>query len=335
MKTNKLYIPGLLSICLLLLSGCEDSDLQSDDEFLPPPYAHTESLVIDPSMTSATLKIRVEGVHLTSVGAVFATDNYLPTKETGIVFESDNVSSGLQYVTVTGLDPAKSYYIRAFATNDRGTHYTNVKSTLESVTEVTLNGVTYPTIFYGGRLILAENLRNVPTGVFSNTSDKALATYCFSGDQEEYGCLMLQGAAKLACEELGGGWHLPTNAEWGDILNDIEEENGGNLRHATEIKGRYGIKAAIAMKRPEGWLTGSATPGTNSSGFNAVPSGYTSGGANVATSAQHVGQRALYWSASNFANGEGMVRILSRDWDNVQLDGNNPANYGFAVRCVR
>ncbi|MBE5034046.1 FISUMP domain-containing protein [Gallalistipes aquisgranensis] len=328
-------------VCIAALCGCADDDFKIDNErsFVTPPHAETESIEVAPSLTSATLRIKISGVGLRSAGVIYEEDNYKPTKETGTVVECEELVSGEQEVTVTGLDPSKNYYLRAFATNDRGTHYANVISTLASIEEVELGGITYPTVFYGNRLIMAENVRGIPTGTYNPSSPSIVSQYCYSGEESSYGCLMSWGAANMVCESFGNGWHLPSVEEWAQILTEIEEEAGSIASHIAVINSSTGkgtVNGGLAglwCKSTSGWGAAEKN-GNNNSGMTIEPAGYCSGLAPT-SGINHKGLRTLLWSSSTLSTGEGRVVIFHADNTTVSYDANNPNNYGFSVRCVK
>lgn len=114
------------------------------------------------------------------------------------------------------------------------------------------------------------------------------------------------------------GWHVPTDAEWSVLINNLGGENN----------------AGSVMKTPTGWYTGdNYAEGNNSSGFSVLPAGYDLGvlnpdGKTPATFG--TGFDASFWSASANA----WYRGFSCNSSVVQRMPMAKYKY-FSVRCVK
>lgn len=105
---------------------------------------------------------------------------------------------------------------------------------------VTINGKTYKTLVMGNYEVMVENLADDNFGGVYYQQDES--TYSDVGKLYTW-----KEASVIAVD----GWHCPTKAEWTEI-----KENDYN---------------GVGLKSVEMW---SAHPGTNSTGFNALPAGY-------------------------------------------------------------
>ena len=182
----------------------------------------------------------------------------------------------------------------------------------------------YKTVRIGTQVWMAENLNYVVEG-----------SYCYDDDSSncaKYGRLYTWGAAMQAASEISG-WHLPSDEEW----DELAEALGGQ-------RDEYGSYPDIGrkLKSTSGWadeglwnkLTKHSefTNGNNSSGFNALPSGYRS----------HLGyfidrgKYAGFWSATQRAKGGRLVKgrhmfDISSDFDHTSFNRNSAQ----AVRLVK
>ena len=129
------------------------------------------------------------------------------------------------------------------------------------------------------------------------------------------------------------GWHLPTDAEW-TILEEHLIANGYNYDGTTNEN-----KIAKSMASTTGWNSSTNTGAVgnnqslnNSSGFNALPSGfrYTQGYFSA-----FQGGDIGFWTSDE--NGSGFAWNYGLDYRfcNLERGGGNTKRYGFSVRFVR
>ena len=106
------------------------------------------------------------------------------------------------------------------------------------------------------------------------------------------------------------GYHIPSNAEW------------------TKLSDNLGDEAGTKMKSSSGWKNNGN--GNNTSGFAGLPGGYrdSSGGFN------DVGAYGYWWSSSENDAGDAWSRFLGYDDGSVNRNFNYKQN-GFSVRCLR
>ena len=125
------------------------------------------------------------------------------------------------------------------------------------------------------------------------------------------------------------GWHVPSDAEWTELVNYVEEQlDRGDLLAGSEAK-------ALASKA--GWNSSSASgaPGfesseNNATGFSAVPAG----GHRYDGGYDGFGGTAYFWSATENFSGYAYYRGLDYLSANVGRYSSNEYN-GFSVRCLR
>jgi uncharacterized protein (TIGR02145 family) len=350
----------LLSFCFILLSGCKKEEAD-------PPTVST-SQVSDVSQNSAVSGGEISsdgGAEIISKGIVWGDFNN-PTIEDNIGFTDEGSGSGIFSSNITGLDPATTYYVRAYATNSAGTAYgfslnfTSLEEEEEEENNYTSytdprDAYVYKTIVLGNQEWFAENLRYLPSVVSPTTGSYTEAFFYVFGyygtnvsdakaseHYETYGVLYnwhaaMNGASSSNLSPSGvqgicpEGWHLPSDAEW-DILSDYLIANNHNYDGTTT-----GNKIAKSLASTTNW-TSSETAGAvgnnldanNSSGFNALPSGQR----NTSSQFNQMGLFTYWWSATQETAGNAWQRSLIFGSHGLNRDDFNKAA-GFSVRCVK
>ncbi|MEZ5196814.1 MAG: fibrobacter succinogenes major paralogous domain-containing protein [Bacteroidales bacterium] len=195
---------------------------------------------------------------------------------------------------------------------------------------------TYNTVQIGTQCWMAENL-NVGTminGGSSQTDNSTIEKYCYSNNTTNcvtYGGLyqwdeMMQYVTTEGTQGIcPTGWHLPTNAEWMTLEEEVESTAGVNWNtlgfRGTDAGGNLKETGTTHWNSPN-------TGATNSSGFTGLP-----GGQRVAGSFYDLSSRAIFWSSSG-DGAENWFRFLHYDDARVGRHHDYQA-YGFSVRCVR
>jgi len=139
----------------------------------------------------------------------------------------------------------------------------------KDITITDIDGNVYHTVPIGTQLWMIENLK---TTKYNDGSDIPLVedpeewadlltpAYCWYDNnntyKHPYGALYNSYVIETdkLCPE---GWHVPTNSDWGTLINYLEEPVGGKLKE-------YGT---VNWKNPN-------TNATNETGFTALPGGY-------------------------------------------------------------
>ncbi len=106
------------------------------------------------------------------------------------------------------------------------------------------------------------------------------------------------------------GYHIPSNAEWTILIDNLGDEAG------------------IKMKSSSGWKNNGN--GTNTSGFAGLPGGYRYYNGNF----NNIGANGYWWSSSEYNTNYAWYRFLNSNNGSV-----NRSSYfklfGFSVRCLR
>jgi uncharacterized protein (TIGR02145 family) len=134
------------------------------------------------------------------------------------------------------------------------------------------------------------------------------------------------------------GWHVPTDGEWGDLLNVMET---GTKNHNTST-GWIGTNAGTIAKSKCMCSSGSCnndenvswsngTVGTDVYGFRVLPSGYRG---NDGSYFYNRGSNAYFWSSSAYDGSYAWHRQFYYSYATV---GRGPTyrSYGFSVRCMK
>jgi uncharacterized protein (TIGR02145 family) len=129
------------------------------------------------------------------------------------------------------------------------------------------DGNVYTTVKIGNQIWMCENLRYNADGAmpFDNNEDN-ITTNGYLYDWE---------TAQDICPE---GWHLPNDEEWNELITFL----GGKNKAGGKLKSNL----------PDSGWNAPNRFATNSSGFNAIPSGFSQGGEFLLK-----GKSAYFWSS--------------------------------------
>ena len=199
---------------------------------------------------------------------------------------------------------------------------------------IVYGGQSYNTVQIGTQCWMAENL-NIGTMIssFNNqTNNGTIEKYCYSNNTsncDTYGGLYQwnEMMGYVTTEGTQGicptGWHLPTDAEWMVLEEEVESTTGVNWN----TTGFRGTDVALNLKSTSGWYNNQN--GTDLYGFTGLPGGYRKSDGSFS----FLTKDALYWSSSE--NGSYVwSRGLYYNYTQV-LRGNYDQAYGFSARCVR
>jgi uncharacterized protein (TIGR02145 family) len=267
------------------------------------------------------------GKTITQRGIVYSTTENPTTLNDKIL---SGTGIGEFSITITGLTQKTTYFVRAFASNEVGTAYSNqIKLTTNtaSTTISDIEGNTYNTINIGNQIWMTSNLSTsrFRNGVYipyilnstqwATTKSPALSFYNHDNNFESnygkqynwYAVADPQGLCPV-------GWHIPTNSDWTILSDNLGGLNlaGGRMKNAGTTF----------------WIFPSN--GTNSSGFNGLPGGFR----NVDGTFGILLHNAYWWSATD----ENEQKAFSRSivyTDNVLSVNSSLKNQGFSVRCLK
>jgi uncharacterized protein (TIGR02145 family) len=297
----------------------------------------TQPTVTTSSIAHITTSSAMGGGNVISKGGVSVTERGLcystsqnPTTADAIA--ASGSGTGTFSVSMAPLEPATTYYVRAYATNSVGTAYgsqmsftTDDGSGKGSFID-SRDGNAYQTVTIGSQVWMSENLKFLPSvvgpgagsyttpfyyvydyhGTDINTA-KAAANYT------TYGVLYNWPAATNACPV---GWHLPSDEEWIQLIAYLggADGAGGKLK---EIGTAH-------------WLNPN-TGATNESGFTAFPGGMVSTTNEVF---YWIGAWGFWWSATNWQPFGAGIRYMGYANTHAYRDDYFMGN-GLSVRCVR
>jgi uncharacterized protein (TIGR02145 family) len=144
-------------------------------------------------------------------------------------------------------------------------------------------------------------------------------------------------------------WHVPTDGEWGDVLNEMETSTSASARNHNTSAGWKGAdagslgkaKCTVADNSTSGadyvndtnanWYYNSSTLGTDAYGFRVLPAGRRN---NDGSYFHYRGIYAYFWSSSAHSSTYAWYRDFYCGYATVYR---NPSyrSYGFSVRCIR
>ena len=255
------------------------------------------------------------GLTITSRGVCWnTTDN--PTLENNIGITDNGTGVGAYISQLTNLSVNTTYYVTAYATNEKGTSYGEIKSFM--ITNNFMDprdGQTYETVVIGSQTWFAENLnyQTANSWWYNNSST--------NGDV--YGRLYTWEAATNACP---AGWHLPTDDEW-KILEGNTDTQYGVGDPEWDVTYNRGFDAGKRLKTTTGW---NQNTGTNAVSFSALPGGFFATNVNFYT----LGLDGNWWSTTEISSTNAWGRQLNHTFDGVVRFPNDKAD-GFSVRCIK
>ncbi len=271
------------------------------------------------------------GICWNTVGTPDLGDEY----KVGAMYTNSNI-------LLEELESGTDYYIRAFATNGYGTSYGNELqfTTTEDVTGQAGSFVderddnVYNYIGIGSYIYMAENLRYLPSvsppSTPSTTYDCTLSyfyVYDYDGtsvseakatsNYSDYGVLYTWAAAQDVCPD---GWHLPSKAEYQDLMNYLE------------VQGYDMYSAGSALKATSGWSDDGN--GDDVFGFNALAAGYRNTIQSTAVF-DGLGEQTAFWSKYTGSPGSGGQVLLKSDVDIAYSSTVSDCMSAYSVRCVK
>jgi uncharacterized protein (TIGR02145 family) len=198
-------------------------------------------------------------------------------------------------------------------------------------------GNVYKTILIGSKEWMAENLKttiysngNAIVNVTDNGQWSGLTTgaWCYNNNDSQYDCpygkLYNWYAVTDPRNVCPTGWHVPTDAEWSDLINylDPNADGGSNLLNVAGGK--------LKSTGTQYWLSPNNSA-TNESGFSGLP-----GGARDAYATFYsIGINGVWWGASESSpSGMAWYRDMysSTGYLRRLLDSKR---CGFSVRCLK
>jgi len=327
----KFSIHSLLLIIILALVSCEEKTgtKPTVETSTPDQITYTTALV---------------GGNVTAAGFTAVTDRGVywggtaDPKSEGTKL-SISLGIGAFSATIDGLTEKTKYYVQAFATNEEGTSYGAVVSFTTGGSDGSFtdprNGTVYSYSNIGTQTWMTRNMDYLPSvsrSTMESPTEALYYVYDYEGEDltaakasanyTTFGVLYNWTAALTACP---AGWHLPGDAEWKTLELYLGMEQADIDTEGARASGQVGDK----MKSHTGWPEGGN--GSNSSGFAALPGGFTfpSGGFGNST------HQAQFWSSTE---NEDLSLSWTRrlNWSGVGIDRvASTRSRGYSVRCLK
>lgn len=246
----------------------------------------------------------------------------------------DGIGKGVFASKIQGLMANTLYFIRAYATNSKGTAYGNqVSFTTAEPTSGTLtdiDGNVYATVKIGTQIWMAENLRvsryrngdSIPEMVNGfNWAATTEGVYCHydndSSISRVFGKLYNFFAVKDPRNLAPVGWHIPTKEEWQNLVDATggRQLSGGNLKETGNVHWNLPNHGA-----------------TNTFGFRALAAGNRNDVGNYI----NLKSNAFWWTNTEIT-GAGTFGVHYSMYTNTAYceSANADRHMGFTVRCVK
>jgi uncharacterized protein (TIGR02145 family) len=244
---------------------------------------------------------------------------------------------------LTQLEVNNTYYVRAYATNEVGTAYGELRSfiTREDLSHIIFNpdltygsvsdidGNNYKTIKIGTQEWMAENLRTsryndgrpIGQGGGNTWVSSSSPLYCLNRIYETY-TNALGAYYNWYVVETGklcpSDWHVPTDNEWTELSTYLDGDSiaGGKLKETGTIH----------------WYSPN-TDATNETGFSALPGGYGmyDGYKDLFKT---LGESGAWWSSTEPYDCCGGSAFLSYNNSRLYVDSMGKSA-GCSVRCIK
>ena len=330
MRKRKMFlIRFIVAMIVLTLYACSTEEPKNNKDML------TTSIVTDITPTTA----KSGGSQINTASGVIVSKGIVWNTSPSPTVDHFSKSAGEGYAAfvcdMTNLQHNTKYYVRAYVTNQNGIFYGNEVSftTLAKFTDIR-DGNVYNWVKIGNQIWMAENLRYLPSVVGPRTDSYATPYYYVYGydgtsvaaakataNYKTYGVLYNW---KAACNSCPDGWHLPSDAEWKELIDYLGGESlaGGELKETGTTH----------------WASPN-TGATNETGFTALPGGnrYETGTIYDEDGKFYsVGSYGSWWSATEYYayDSSAWCRYVRYDYSNVSRDYKGK-DAGYSVRCVR
>jgi uncharacterized protein (TIGR02145 family) len=357
-KTQPILISPflLMGLCFLFLSSCKKDDIKNLG--IPELSTIEVTKIAQKTAQSGGIITSDEGFPITARGICWSTSDK-PTIDDNKT--TDGTGKGSFESDLTDLTIGTTYYVRAYATNSKGTSYgsTTIFQTLGDTFTDARDGNVYKMVTIGNQIWMAENLRYLPSVVGPGTGSQTTPYYYVYGyngtnvsaakatdNYATYGVLYnwpaaMAGASGSEDNPSGvqgvspEGWHLPSHAEWEELENYLAD-NGYNF-DGTIGGGRTKIAKSLASaSRWESSTTAGAVgnndyPGyRNKTGFTALPGGYRYNDGVFYS----IGNTSFFWNATSVSSTFAYGRVMGKNITHVNMGGWFK-DEAFSIRCVK
>ncbi len=333
MKTrNKLSVIAILMMTMVVVSGCQKHPpIPNPPKPTNAPTVKTVAVtLVSADETGAIVKASGE---ITNTGGTAITYRgfYLSKKKSPTINDTVVVASGGNSFSKTiNLPVNGTYYLVAFATNDKGTSTGTVKMVKTDWLIKDYDGNVYHTVKFGNQWWLKENLKvthytdgsPIPN-VTDNTNWMNLTTgaYCnYDNDTslvKTYGRLYNYYSVETGSLAIKG-WHSANDEDWYNLWLFIGGDNaGGKLK---EVGTKHWRAPNIGA--------------TDEFGFTALPGGERSSYDGLF---YDLSNSAIWWSDYVYPDNTGYIRIVGVNYKEKTFFSINyfPKADGISVRLVK
>ncbi|MDR0981864.1 MAG: hypothetical protein LBM07_01295 [Culturomica sp.] len=284
---------------------------------------------------------------ITERGFAYGTSHNPTVDSTKIAVSGSTV--GAFSSVATSLTEGSTYYVRAYATNSKGTVYGEEVSFEFPTCGVDFtdsrDNQVYPTVRIGTQCWMSKNM-NVGARVdgtnYTTHQTSGIQKTCYSNSESNcttYGGLYswdetvngensgsikyVSGSSTVIQGICPDGWHVPSDAEFKTLEMQL-----GMTESQADSAGYRGTDEGRKLKSTTGWLYGGN--GTNSSGWSGLPGGRrgNSGGTFFIR-----GTYGLWWSSSEYSSSHAWYRLLYYSTATV-LRNYDYKSEGLSVRCL-
>jgi uncharacterized protein (TIGR02145 family) len=216
----------------------------------------------------------------------------------------------------------------------------NANLTYNSV--IDQEGNIYKTIVIGSREWMAENLNtstyrngdpivtDLSPSQWSGTNLGAWAYYNGDATREcPYGKLYNFYACTDSRQLCPTGWHVPTDAEWGALINFYDPSAQGGVSWSNFAGGP--LKSTGTAQAGTGFWNAPNTGATNASGFSALPGGFIT----ILGVSNNAITNGYYWTSTQVDANIGYGRSLYSDPGSIIQTASFNKRSGMSVRCIR
>ena len=331
-----LSIARISIFCLitLLIVSCNPNP---DSGLIPTITTSEVTSVTENSAASGGIVTTDAGSTVTARGVCWSTkvDPTIADQKT-----IDGAGVGSITSAIAGLTPNTGYYVRAYATNAKGTGYGSAYQikTNEANTVADIDGNIYHTIKIGDQTWMVENLKTTRykdgtaiQKVEDNSTWKTIATgaYCYYNNDanlgKKYGCLYNWFAVQTS-KLAPAGWHIPSYNESDKLINYLSTNAGNSLS---------GAKALASKTDWDSDNTASAVGNNltinNSSGFMGLPGGYRN---DYTAAYTDIGQSGNWWSTTSGSTYSSWLFFISYNSSSIGWSLSSKVD-GFSVRCIK
>jgi uncharacterized protein (TIGR02145 family) len=293
---------------------------------LPLPGVYTEVITyLKPRSAHLGVQAESNDGFITKKGICWGTEPN-PT----ISINTAEISRGYIWRYIGNLIPSTTYYVRGYAYNSTGLAYGSqqvFKTYNDSVMDIDNN--IYYTILFGNKVWMGSNLKvtrynngesvettTLPwTTIESETEPGYQWAYDGTGNNvTNYGRLYTWYATADGRKLCPSGWHIPTDEEWTDLINQLGGESvaGGKMKFD-----------------PRYWNYNNV-PYSQDGGFDAPGAGMRKPDGTFL----NLGLSTMFWSSSSSSPADAYSRRIDVSSPVVTRAAGNKSS-GFSIRCVK